>query len=179
MATAVPGPGGMIIVMGVSGCGKSVIGAELASRLGVDFIDADQLHCDENIRKMRAGDPLGDAERWPWLERVAATMRVSAAKRRGVVGACSALRKAYRQLLVEQTGQPIRFVHLQASKEIIAKRLGARPLHFMPAGMLASQLATLEAPDEGENAISINADVPVDMVVADILAKLQAAQSEP
>jgi gluconokinase len=132
-----------IVVMGVSGCGKSSVGVALAESLGARFIDGDDLHPEANKAKMSAGIPLEDSDRWPWLD------RVSQALVPGTVVACSALKRVYRERIV--TGAPNAFfVHLDGSREILEQRLGARSGHFMPATLLDSQLASLEplGPDE-------------------------------
>lgn len=131
--------------MGVSGCGKSSLGAALAAALVLPFTDADDLHPAANRAKMAAGQPLTDADRWPWLQAVGAVLAGGA----GMV-ACSALRRTYRDRLREAAG-PVQFLHLVAPRKVIAQRLAARRGHFMPLALLDSQLATLEplAPGEG------------------------------
>ncbi|GAA1055876.1 gluconokinase [Agromyces luteolus] len=154
-----PGP---VVVMGVSASGKSTVGARLARRLGVPFVDADDLHPQANVDKMRSGHPLDDADREPWLDRVGATLAESA--RDGIVVACSSLRRAYRDR-IRRAAPTTRFVHLHLSEEALAERAGARLGHFMPATLLASQLATLEPPAEDEPALTVDADEPVDEIV--------------
>jgi carbohydrate kinase (thermoresistant glucokinase family) len=134
-----------LVVMGVAGCGKSSLGAALATALALPFTDADDLHPAANRAKMAAGHPLTDNDRWPWLQAVGAVLAAEA----GVV-ACSALRRSYRDRLRETAG-PVQFLHLIAPREVIAERLAARRGHFMPLALLDSQLATLEplAPAEG------------------------------
>ena len=126
--------------MGVSGCGKSTIGALLAQRLGVVFLDADAYHPAENVAKMAAGVPLGDADRRPWLERLNAELR----DKSDAVLACSALKESYRKVLAQ--GIDCRFVHLRGSIELIRSRMTQRQHRYMPASLLESQFATLEAP---------------------------------
>ena len=128
------------VVMGVSGCGKSTVGALLADRLGVPFLDADDLHPAGNLAKMAHGTPLDDADRWPWLRLVGLAL---AAHPDGAVVACSALRRAYRDLLRDAV-PGLRFVHLVGTREQPASRMGARERHFMPVSLLDTQLATLE-----------------------------------
>jgi len=132
--------------MGVSGSGKTVVGQALAKDLGWPFFDADNFHPKENVAKMAAGTPLTDADRWPWLDRLAAEMK--ALEERGVsaVLACSALRQAYRDR-ISRAGN-VRYVHLSGDHDTIAARLAARKNHYMPPTLLASQLATLEAPTD-------------------------------
>ncbi|RDE10314.1 gluconokinase [Pelagibacterium lacus] len=140
----------LIVVMGVSGAGKTTIAEALAERLGLPFIDADNLHPRANVEKMRGGTPLDDADRWPWLEIVADAMRNTADTRGRVVCACSALRRLYRDCLRDGAGEPVLFVLLHGDRSVIAARQADRPGHFMPASLLDSQFATLEtfAPDE-------------------------------
>jgi len=130
----------IVIVMGVSGSGKSTVGALLAQRLGVEFLDADEFHPPENVAKMAAGLPLDDADRRPWLERLNAELR----KRKGAVLACSALKESYRKILAH--GIDCRFAHLRGSIELIRSRMQERKHRYMPASLLESQFAALEAP---------------------------------
>jgi gluconokinase len=151
--------------MGVSGSGKSTVGAALARRLRVPFVDADTLHPPANIAKMAAGEPLDDDDRYPWLERVGDWL---AAHRDGGVAGCSALKRAYRdQLRAHCPG--VTFLHLSGSAELIGGRLAARTDHFMPAALLRSQLDTLEplGPDEAGMTVDIGpgVDAIVDSVV--------------
>ena len=146
--------------MGVSGCGKSSVGAGLAERLGIAFRDGDDLHPAGNAAKMRAGIALTDAERGPWLDRVAATLRETAP----VVVACSALRRAYRDRLRAGAGGPVRFIHLAGSRDLIAARMAARSGHFMPPALLDSQFAALEPPDPDE-ALTLDIDQPLDALI--------------
>ncbi|MFM5967830.1 MAG: gluconokinase [Micrococcales bacterium] len=127
-----------IVVMGVSGCGKSTVGQQLAKALGARFIDGDDLHPDANKAKMAAGIPLDDADRWPWLDLVAEELRQD-----NTVVACSALKVAYRER-IRALAEGTYFVHLHGTKELLAQRLGARTNHFMPSSLLESQLTTLE-----------------------------------
>ncbi|WP_146925552.1 gluconokinase [Cellulomonas xylanilytica] len=132
--------------MGVSGCGKSTVGALLADRLAVPFLDADSLHPAANLRKMARGAPLDDDDRWPWLHQVG---RALAAHPGGAVVACSALRRAYRDVLRDAV-PGVRFVHLAGTREQLAARMRAREGHFMPVSLLDTQLATLEQLDDDE-----------------------------
>lgn len=144
----------VLVVMGVSGSGKTTVGALVAGRLGWPFEDADDLHPPANVAKMHAGTPLTDDDRWPWLHAVAAWIDAHrAAGSHGVV-ACSALRRAYRNVLC--AGRPdVRLVYLKGDPALIAQRQAARHDHFMPASLMASQFATLEEPAEDEAAITV------------------------
>jgi carbohydrate kinase (thermoresistant glucokinase family) len=127
--------------MGVSGCGKSTVGGLLAARLGVPFVDGDSMHPAANIEKMASGHPLDDDDRWPWLRAVG--LRLAESADGGIVLACSALKRAYRDLIVSLSPGTV-FVHLDAPRELLASRLESRGDHFMPSTLLASQLDALE-----------------------------------
>lgn len=149
-----------VVVMGVSGSGKSTVGSALAAALGVGFVDGDALHPAANVEKMAAGRPLGDDDRWPWLARVRGTLRQEA----GVVVACSALARRYRDLLRQADGT--RFVFLDVPEEEATRRLAQRPQHFMEASMVASQFAALERPADDETDVVVLDSVrPVDELV--------------
>ena len=162
----------ILVVMGVSGVGKTVIARAVADRLGWTFQEGDAMHPQANIRKMSAGEPLTDADRQPWLETVAAWIdRQLAANACGVM-TCSALKRAYRERIVGGRSG-VRLVYLEASEPVIAARLAARSGHFMPPGLLASQLETLEEPTAEEYPIIIDASLPVNAIVDDVLAHLE------
>jgi len=145
----------LVLVMGVSGAGKSTIGTLLAARLGAPFADADAFHPPANIAKMSRGEPLTDADRWPWLDAIGAWLDARAAAGEGGVVTCSALRRSYRDRL--RAGRPaVRLLHLTGDPALIGARQAARPDHFMPASLMASQFATLEAPGEAERAIELS-----------------------
>jgi beta-N-acetylhexosaminidase len=155
--------------MGVSGCGKTTIGALVARALGVRFLDGDSLHPVENVAKMAAGTPLTDEDRWPWLATVGSEL--AAAGPAGLVLACSALRRSYRDAIRAQAPDTV-FLHLHGTSEVLGARLEGRSGHFMPAALLDSQLATLEPLDESEAGIVADIAVPVAAVVRDALAGL-------
>ena len=146
----------LVVVMGVSGSGKSTVGALLAERLGVPFLDADDLHPITNVDKMSQGVPLTDDDRWPWLAKVGAAM--AEASGTGIVVACSALKRSYRDAIRDRAPSAV-FVHLHGERELLAQRLGLRVGHFMPGSLLDSQLATLEPPGDDEGVtVSIDQD---------------------
>ncbi len=157
-----------IVIMGVSGCGKSSVGAALSEALGIPYRDGDDLHPPANVAKMRAGEALTDADRWPWLDRVAGELTSQAPL---IIG-CSALRRSYRDRIRAGAGGPVCFVHLAGSREVIAARMAARSGHFMPASLLDSQFATLEPPEPDEAAIIVDIDQPLDRLVTDILHRM-------
>jgi gluconokinase len=160
-----------LIVMGVSGSGKSTIAAALAERLEWTFEDGDRFHPPSNVAKMSAGHPLTDEDRWPWLQAIADEIdRVCEAGGR-VVMACSALKRAYREILVHGRGD-IRIVFLDGSQALIADRLARRKGHFMPPGLLDSQFKTLEPPQAAERPFIVSIDAPVAAVVDNIAAQV-------
>jgi len=156
-----------VVIMGVSGCGKSSVGAGLAARLGLNYRDGDDLHPPENVAKMRVGMPLTDADRWPWLDRVGQVLLAEAP----VIVGCSALKNAYRDRIRTAAGGPVTFVHLAGSQEVIAARMALRQGHYMPLSLLDSQFAALEPPAAAE-AITVSIDQPLEAIVADILRQL-------
>lgn len=161
-------PPSIAVLMGVSGSGKTTIAALLAGRLGWDFADADDFHPEANVEKMHAGIPLTDEDRWPWLGAVATW--IDGMRRRnghGVV-ACSALRRAYREVLIGERPD-VTLVYLQGSKELIGRRQAARHGHFMPASLLDSQFATLEEPGEAEHPFVVSVDATPRAVVDTIV----------
>ena len=158
-----------IVIMGVSGCGKSSVGAALSGALGIPYRDGDDLHPPANVAKMRAGEALTDADRWPWLDRVAGEL----ARLAPVIVGCSALRRSYRDRIRAGAGGPVCFVHLAGSREVISARMAARSGHFMPTSLLDSQFATLEPPGPDEAATTIDIDQPMERLVADVLRQLK------
>jgi gluconokinase len=156
-----------LIVMGVAGAGKSTVAAALAARLGCEVADADDFHPPSNVAKMSAGVPLEDADRWPWLEAIAAWIRAHDQAGRTAVVTCSALKRAYRDLLRAASPHGV-FVHLTGSAELLAERIGGRRGHFMPPGLLASQLATLEPLGADEPGFAIDV-TPAPEALADAI----------
>ncbi|MCZ4345968.1 gluconokinase [Devosia neptuniae] len=140
-------PARIIIAMGVSSSGKSTVGQSIARRLHVPFLDGDGYHPEANVEKMRAGTPLTDEDRWPWLERLALALHEAADRKDAAVGACSALKRSYRDFLTQKAGEPILFVYLDGSRDVIGERMARRSHEYMPTSLLDSQFATLEAPD--------------------------------
>ena len=164
----------VLVVMGVSGSGKTTVGALLAGRLGWEYEDGDDFHPPENVAKMRGGTPLDDADRWPWLAAIAAWIDATrSAGRHGVV-ACSALRRAYRDVLLKDRPD-VRLVYLQGDKHLIAARQAARLNHYMPATLVDSQFAALEEPMPDEHPIVVSvAPRPAEIVQA-VMAHLPGA----
>lgn len=157
-----------IVVMGVASCGKTTIGEKLAEVLRAKFIEGDLLHGPANVAKMSAGISLTDDDRWPWLVRVGETLRCPGGK----IASCSALKKSYRAAIVAAAQRPVTFVHLHGDPQLLRQRISGRSGHFMPASLLDSQLATLELPDETENAIMIDVNQTPAAIVSQALAFL-------
>jgi gluconokinase len=173
MKTAAPLPDpSVLVLMGVSGCGKSTIAMMLAHRLNWIFEEGDWFHPPSNVEKMHSGVPLTDEDRWPWLRAIADEIDRTCGVRERAVIACSALKRAYRDILVHGRDD-IRIVFLDGSQELIATRLGARKGHFMPPGLLASQFKTLEPPTPEERPITVAIDRPVEIIVEDIVTQLK------
>ena len=167
-----------LIVMGVSGSGKTTIGEMLAARISWRYEDADTFHPPSNVTKMSAGQPLTDEDRWPWLKAIAAEIdRVCAAGERAVIG-CSALRRAYRDVLVHGRDD-IRIVYLKGTQALIADRLAQRKGHFMPPALLTSQFTTLEPPTDDERAVIVSIDGSVEAIVEEIVRQLALPATEP
>ncbi|MGC2780999.1 MAG: gluconokinase [Bradyrhizobium sp.] len=164
-----------LVIMGVSGSGKSTIGQALGQRLGWRFEDGDRFHPPGNVAKMSAGHPLTDKDRWPWLQAIADEIARCRAVGEPIIIACSALKKAYRDILVGGNGD-VRMVYLRGSQELIADRMKHREGHFMPPGLLASQFATLEPPAADEHPITVSIDAPVAAIVDGVLQQLNIGQ---
>jgi gluconokinase len=163
-----PTPARIIICMGVSSSGKTVTGEAIAQALTAPFLDGDGFHPYANKEKMRAGTPLTDNDRWPWLGNLAHALHAAADRDGIAVGACSALKRTYRDYLRREAGEPILFVFLQGSQTLIAARIAARQHEYMPASLLPSQFATLEIPGEDENVIAVDISLPLEAIVTEV-----------
>jgi len=166
-----------VVVMGVCGCGKSAVASSLASQFGWRAVDADDLHSREAVAKMRAGQALVDADRFPWLDRVGAVLVEAAAESQGILVACSALRRIYRdRLRAACTG--VRFVFLDGGRELIAARMAQRRDHYMPTSLLDSQLQTLERPGADEpDVLRLDIDQPLSALVQTACTALRTSGS--
>ncbi len=160
---------GPIIVMGVSGCGKTTAGEALARHFSVPYIEGDALHPASNVAKMASGTPLNDDDRWPWLDKIGAALR---AHQGGAVATCSSLKRIYRERLRETAGGNLRFVFLKCSREVLEVRMRARKGHFMPPSLLASQLATLEDPGGEAGVVTVNGDAGHAEIMSEIIGGL-------
>ena len=161
------------VLMGVTGCGKTSVGEQLAERLGWAMLEGDSFHPQSNKDKMSSGTPLTDEDRWPWLEEIGRQMRKYGERNESAVVTCSALKRAYRNRLRQAAGTcEVRFVHLTGARPVLEERMRARTGHFMPASMLDSQLETLETPGTDENAITVDIDQPLDTIVNRIITRL-------
>lgn len=156
-----------LVIMGVAGCGKSTVGAALSEQLDIPYRDGDDLHSAEAVEKMRAGIPLNDEDRWPWLDRIAEALRNKAPL---IIG-CSALRRVYRDRIRAGAGGEVTFVHLAGDRDLIASRMATRAGHYMPLSLLDSQFATLERPGPDE-AIDVSIDQPMASIVGEVLSSL-------
>ena len=168
-----PDPRRAIVVMGVSGCGKTSVGEGLTTHLGAPFVEGDALHPEANVAKMAAGIPLTDADRRPWLAAVAA--RVGADPAPVVVVSCSSLKRAYRDLLRAASGRPVGFLYLHGTEAVLARRMNAREGHFMPPVLLASQLATLEDPRGEPGVVTVEIGASFDEVIASAIVVAEAS----
>jgi len=159
---------GPIVVMGVSGCGKTSVGKLLASHLGYRFVEGDSRHPASNIEKMTAGVALEDEDRWPWLQTLGDELAVV----EETVISCSALKRSYRTLLRARAGRPLSFIFLQGDRSTLAARLSGRKDHYMPLALLDSQLATLELPLGERDVVTIEIDQPLARMVSVALASV-------
>lgn len=168
----------VLLLMGVSGAGKTTTGKRLASRLGWTFRDADEFHPPENIAKMSAGLPLTDADRWPWLDAIGHWIDAQRGHGGRAIVTCSALRRVYRDRLMH--GRPeVKLVFLKGSKALIADRLSRRAGHFMPPALLQSQFDALEEPRRDERALVVDIALPPRIVIAKILHHVDPSQPRP
>lgn len=165
-----------ILVMGVSGSGKSTIAQALARRIGFLMEDGDAYHPAANVKKMHDGIALSDADRWPWLRAIAVAIDRHAASGARVVIACSALKRSYREMLIHGRDD-VRIVYLKGSRDLIAQRMRQRSGHFMPLSLLDSQFAALEEPGLDEHAITVDIDAPVETIVATIIGRLALSET--
>ncbi len=162
----------VVVVMGVSGSGKTTVAMLLAAALGWSFVEGDDLHPPANVEKMHGGTPLTDADRLPWLERIAETIDDWRGRGQSGVVTCSALKREYRRVLVG--GRPdVRLVYLQGSREMIGRRMAARHEHFMPVALLDSQFATLEEPAESEHPITVSVGGRPEEIVTEVILELE------
>ncbi|HEY0120513.1 MAG TPA: gluconokinase [Rhizobium sp.] len=163
-----------IIVMGVSGSGKSSIGEKAAARLGLHYVEGDALHPAANVEKMSKGIPLTDEDRWPWLDVIGQEIAASLAKGEGIAVSCSALKRVYRERLRAAAGGHLYFIYLDGSKELLTKRMGERKGHFMPSSLLESQLRTLEVPTGEPGVVTVSIHDTIDRIVEAALKGLDA-----
>lgn len=161
-----------LIVMGVTGSGKTTVGALLAGRTGGVFLDGDDYHPAENVAKMSSGTPLDDEDRWPWLDRLSVEIEAAVKTRGSVVLACSALRRAYRDRLSGACSEEPLFIHLSGTRDLIGERMASRRDHYMPVGLLDSQIRTLEPIETDEKAVVLRIDAPAEQIVERLLTKL-------
>ncbi len=159
--------------MGVCGSGKSLIGGQLAERLGLPFLEGDGFHPAANVAKMSSGIPLTDRDRWPWLDEIAAALNRERQSGRGAIATCSALKRAYRDRLRSRTDGQLQFMLLDGPRNLLSARMARRSGHFMPASLLDSQLAILERPDADERALSLDFGRSVSELVDDAVAALE------
>lgn len=168
-----------LVVMGVSGCGKSTVSQALAQRLGLDMVDGDDLHLPQSVAKMRAGVALQDDDRWPWLDRIGNYLAGSPDGAPGRVVACSALRRAYRDRIRAHAGE-VCFLFLQGDYALIAQRMRLRVGHYMQADLLDSQFQTLETPRSNEtDVITLAIDTPMAALIDQAVSALQTHRNVP
>jgi len=161
----------LYVIMGVSGSGKTTIGSALAGALGAAFLEGDSLHPPGNLQRMAAGIPLTDEDRRPWLNAIAQRLRDARRARTGLVVACSALKRIYRDLLRSSGAADVRFIYLAGERGLIAERMAQRRGHFMPSSLLDSQFVSLEEPSPEEDAWVCDIRQPPDAIVADLLKR--------
>ena len=166
---------GLYVMMGVCGSGKSLIGAKLARELGVAFVEGDDLHPPENVKRMAAGIPLTDEDRRGWLTAIGVRLREAREAGVGLVISCSALKRSYRDLLRSVGAPDARFVFLAGSRALVAERMANRRGHFMPPALVESQFAILEEPAPDERAWVCDITRSPDAIVADLVARARSA----
>jgi carbohydrate kinase (thermoresistant glucokinase family) len=169
--TATGGRPAVIVVMGVASSGKTSLGERLAERLGWPFRDADSFHPPENVAKMAGGTPLNDDDRKPWLAAIAAWIDDLRAKGEHGIVTCSALKRAYRQVIVGDRPD-VALVYLKGSRELVGRRMAARQHHFMPPALLDSQFAALEEPGDDEKPLVVSVEDTKDAIVQDVVDRL-------
>lgn len=157
-----------VVVMGVAGSGKTTIAKLLAKRLAWPYAEGDDFHPPANVEKMEAGTPLTDEDRWPWLQAIVAWMSAQAADGRSTIVTCSALRRIYRDALVQATGA-VRFAHLAGERELVGERIGFRRGHFMPPTLLDSQYETLEDLEADEDGLAVDVGDPPEQITDNII----------
>lgn len=162
---------GLYVVMGVSGSGKSLIGAMFARALDIEFVEGDDLHPPDNVRRMAAGIPLTDTDRKGWLMAIAARLREAKRAGTGLVSSCSALKRSYRDLLRSSGDARVQFVYLAGTRALLAERMANRPGHFMPPSLLDSQLVILEEPSPDEHAWVCDIREAPETIVADLVRR--------
>lgn len=170
-------PSCAIIVMGVSGCGKSTLVGHLAGYLACPAFEGDDFHSEASVAKMRAGQPLDDDDRWPWLDRLGAAIGAAVREEGIAVAACSALKRRYRERLEQAAGVPLLFVLLDGERDEIAAQLATRKGHYMPPSLLDSQFAALERPASDERALVLHCYAPIEDLRRDVLAWVQTSLS--
>lgn len=166
-----------VVVMGVSGSGKTSIGEAIAIAFATDYVEGDALHPAENIAKMSAGIPLTDEDRWPWLDAVGKALSEGSASGHAIVVSCSALKKVYRNRLRQAAGGRLAFVYLTGSRAVLESRMGHRTGHFMPTSLLDSQFKTLEPPTDEDLIVTVDIDAPLETVVDRSVAGLADLES--
>jgi gluconokinase len=161
-----------LVIMGVSGSGKTTIAEELGRRLGWEYAEGDEFHPPENVEKMASGHPLTDEDRWPWLEKIAAWIAWHEELHKNIIITCSALKVVYRDLL-RRENPSVFFVHVDAAREVLEKRMSQRRGHYMPASLLDSQLDTLQPLTPGEPGKAVPGDAEPEAVVASVVDLLR------
>lgn len=160
-----------IVVMGVTASGKTSVGRAMAERLGFAFCDSDELHPPENVAKMSRGEPLNDADRAPWLARVGRRLAEAGSHGDGVVVACSALKRDYREQILAEAPDAV-FVVLHGDRTLLGERMNGRSDHFMPVSLLDSQLETLEMPEGDEPAVTVGVQPSIETIVQRAIARV-------